>query len=247
MPSLYLKVWGGLASGRSSTKWISRPLLRNAITCNRSTTVCARNSISSKIEASGQKEMVVPVRPRGAGPVASSLPVGLPPFSNSMTWCLPSRSISSNSRRGKGVDHRDADSVEAAGYLVPAAFAELRPCVEDGQDDLGRRLPLVLGHRPRRDAATVITDLDPAIGQKGDVDAGAEPGHGLIHRVVDDLPDEVVEPGGAGRPDVHPGPFPDWIQTFKNGDVAGVVRGFTHVPHVLGFQRHRRALSTLFD
>ncbi len=85
MPSLYLKVCGGLAPGRSSTKWISRPLLRNAITCRRSTTVWARNSISSKMVGSGQKLTVVPVRPWGAGPVTSSLPVGFPPSSNSIT------------------------------------------------------------------------------------------------------------------------------------------------------------------
>ena len=35
-------------------------------------TVWARNSTSSKIELSGQNETVVPVRPRGAGPVAAA-------------------------------------------------------------------------------------------------------------------------------------------------------------------------------
>ncbi len=98
MPSLYLKTWDALPSGRSSTKRISRPLLRKAITCRRSITVWARNSTSSKMVASGQKVTVVPVRPRGALPVTSSLPTGLPPSLNSRTWWSPSLSISSSSR-----------------------------------------------------------------------------------------------------------------------------------------------------
>src|ERR1700692_2448258 len=59
MPSLYLKVWDILPSGRSSTKRISRPLLRHAITCSRSITVLARNS------------------PVGAGPPPRGLPGAL--------------------------------------------------------------------------------------------------------------------------------------------------------------------------
>ena len=54
------------------------------MTWRRSITVWARNSTSSKIVGSGQNDTVVPVRPRGALPVTSSLPVGLPPSANSM-------------------------------------------------------------------------------------------------------------------------------------------------------------------
>ena len=51
-------------SARSSTKTISRPLLRNAIVCRRSSTVRATNSVPSatKIVGSGQNVTVVPVR-----------------------------------------------------------------------------------------------------------------------------------------------------------------------------------------
>ena len=40
----------------------------------RSSTVAARNFVSSKTVASGQNDTVVPVRPRGALPTTSSLP-----------------------------------------------------------------------------------------------------------------------------------------------------------------------------
>jgi hypothetical protein len=83
-------------------------LLRNAITWSRSATVERRSSTSSNTSGSGQKVTVVPVRPRGALPVDFSGPFGtpariLPPRwrtgSYSCTQCLPSRSISSTSRR----------------------------------------------------------------------------------------------------------------------------------------------------
>jgi hypothetical protein len=68
------------------------------MTCNRSSTVWARKSVSSKIVGSGQNVTMVPVRPRGAGPTISSGPFGLPPSTNSSRWRFPSRSISSNNR-----------------------------------------------------------------------------------------------------------------------------------------------------
>ena len=104
MPPLYLYVVFATGSVRSSTKRISRPLFKNAMICMRSTIVCARNSVSSKTEASGQKVTVVPVRGSpvvrsfGAGPTAVIFFLSLPPFSNSASQCLPSRSTSRMTR-----------------------------------------------------------------------------------------------------------------------------------------------------
>src|SRR5205823_3019521 len=51
---------------------------------------------------------------------------------------------------------------------------------------------------------------------------------GLIDGVVEQLVDELVEAAEAGRADVHPGPEPDRLETFEDGDVlCGVVR-FSH-------------------
>ena len=121
---------------------------------------------------------------------------------------------------GQGVDHRDPDAVQAAGDLVAATLAELPAGVEHGQDHLGGRLPLVLLHRAGRDPPAVVDHPDPAVGQQGHVDLRAVAGHGLVHRVVDDLPHQVVQAGRAGRSDVHPRPLPDRVQTLQNGDVA---------------------------
>ena len=103
MPPLYLNVVLVTGSVRSSVKRISSPLFKKAMICIRSTIVWARNSVSSKMVPSGQKVTVVPVlgspvlRSFGAGPVAETLRLTLPPFSNSASQCWPSRSMSSRS------------------------------------------------------------------------------------------------------------------------------------------------------
>src|SRR6185295_17172675 len=63
-----------------------------------------------------------------------------------------------------------------------------------------------------------------AVGQQGDVDAGAVPGHRLVDRVVDDLVDQVVQTRRAGGSDVHAGPLTDRFETLENGDVLGGIR-----------------------
>ena len=126
---------------------------------------------------------------------------------------------------GQRVHDRDADAVEAARHLVAAA-AELAAGVEHGEHDLGRALALVLPRRERidRDAAAVVDDLAPAVGEQCDADPGAMAGHRLVDRVVDDLPDQVVQARQARGTDVHPGTFTDRVEPLEDLDRVGVVR-----------------------
>ena len=56
--------------------------------------------------------------------------------------------------------------------------------------------------------------------------------HRLVDGVVENLPDEMVEPGRADAADIHAGALADGLQSFENGDVfGGVVRG-CHVYNV---------------
>ena len=50
-----------------------------------------------------------------------------------------------------------------------------------------------------------------------------KPGHRLVDRVVDDLPDEVVQARRAGGTDVHARPFADRVEALEHLDVLGAV------------------------
>ncbi len=123
---------------------------------------------------------------------------------------------------GHRVHHRDAHAVESAGDLVTAS-AELSSGVQHGQSHLGARLRLVLRVRVGGNASPVVGNPAAAVGQQGHVDAGAVPCHGLVDRVVDQLPHAVVEAAEAGRPDVHPGSFPDRLEALEDHDLLGSV------------------------
>ena len=122
---------------------------------------------------------------------------------------------------GKGVDHRGAHPVEAAGNLVGAA-AELAAGVERGHHrlqcaDIGGRMWI------HGDAPAVVGHRNPPVGGDLHVHGVAMPGHGLVHRVVQYFDDHVLQPGQAGAADVHPRPHPHRLQPLQHGDVGGVV------------------------
>jgi hypothetical protein len=94
--------------------------------------------------------------------------------------------------------------------------------VQDGEDDLGRRLLLLL-HDRDRDATAVVGDRHRVVGVHDHVDDGAVPGEGLVDGVVDDLPHEVVQAAQAGRADVHAGPLAHRLEALEDGDVRRVV------------------------
>ena len=69
-----------------------------------------------------------------------------------------------------------------------------------------------------RDAAAVVGDLDAAVLEDSHVDFGRVAGHGFVDRVVDDLPDQMVQAALAGGADIHARTFADGLQSFENGD-----------------------------
>jgi hypothetical protein len=120
------------------------------------------------------------------------------------------------------VDDARADAVEAARGLV-AAVLELAARVEHGEDHLQRALlrARVLVYR---DASTVVLDRHRrSVGVQRDPDVRREAVHRLVHAVVENLPDQVVEADRSHAADVHAGTFPDRIETLENGDVFGGV------------------------
>ena len=74
-----------------------------------------------------------------------------------------------------------------------------------------------------RDAAAVVDDRDRVVDVQRDVDLVAVPGQRLVDRVVDDLVDEVMQPGRAGRADVHRRPLAHRLEAFEDLDLVGAV------------------------
>ena len=130
---------------------------------------------------------------------------------------MPSRLTSTSSFVGQGVDDRDAYAVQTAGDLVALA-AELAAGVQDGEDDLDRRL-LELGVLVDRDASAVVGDADRVVRVDDDIDVGAVAGERLVDGVVDDFVDEMVQALRARGADVHAGPLADGLEPFEYLDV----------------------------
>ena len=123
---------------------------------------------------------------------------------------------------GKRVDARDADAVQATGHLVAVA-AELAARVENRQDDLERGHVLALGVLSDRDAAAVVYARERAVFVYHCFDFGAVACEGLVHGVVDNLVDQVVQAARTGRADVHTGALAHMLETFENLNVPSIV------------------------
>ena len=122
------------------------------------------------------------------------------------------------------VDDRAAHAVQATGNLV-SAVAELATRMQHGehQGQAGDSLGGVDGHR---DAAAVVGHPAPTAVQQFDGDVIAVAGQGFVHRVVDDLVDQMMQAAFAGRSDVHSGTHPDGLETFQHLDLGGAVGTF---------------------
>ena len=81
--------------------------------------------------------------------------------------------------------------MQAAGNLVSSS-AELAAGVQDGQADLHRRAP-DLGMDAHGEAAAVVLHGAGAVLVERDDDLIAEARQGLVHRIIDDLVDQMVQ------------------------------------------------------
>ena len=95
------------------------------------------------------------------------------------------------------------------------------------------------GHAP-----SVVGDLNRAVRENSNLDVARVACHGLVDRVVDDFPDEVVQPAGVGRADVHARASPNRIQAFEDLDAGCVVLVGRRLlgPAAFGFLRFGRRL-----
>jgi hypothetical protein len=73
------------------------------------------------------------------------------------------------------------------------------------------------------DAPAVVGDATPPVRQKLDGDLVAIARHRLVHGVVYDLVNEVMEPARAGRSDVHTRSLAHGLEALQHRDVFGCV------------------------
>ena len=216
--------------------------------CIRSVMVWARNSVSSRIDPSGQNVTVVPVRGSpvdrsiGEGPVAAILRFTFPPFSNSASQRCPSRSISRINRVESAFTTEIPDAVESPGDLVTLP-AELAAGVQRGENDFGRRHLRVLRMRPDGNSRAVVSHPAPSVGQQRHIDPRGPARHGFVDRVVDHFPHQVVQSRRPGRADVHPRTLAHGLESFEDRDITLAVGTVLRSCNSINLYRHRRALS----
>ncbi len=154
------------------------------------------NSVLGKMVGSGVKVIVVPV-PRTAPFNFCSLVFGFPFGKHHPVL----RTVAANDGRhflGQCVDDRGTDAVQAAGRLVVVAV-KLAAGVQNGQHHFQGRL-FCFGMFVDGDPAAVVGDGDrAAVLVQRDRDLRCVPVHRFVDRVVDDLPDQVVQPGRCRR------------------------------------------------
>ncbi len=109
------------------------------------------------------------------------------------------------------VDDGDADAVQAAGNFVGIAV-EFSAGMKNGHDDFGGGL-FFRGVHVDGDAAAVVDYGDAVVVVHGDVDLVAEAGHGFVHGIVGNFPDQMVETHFTGGADVHGGALADGFET----------------------------------
>ena len=125
-------------------------------------------------------------------------------------------------RFGERIDDRKTDAVQAAGRLIDLA-AELAAGVKRREDHLEGGLVLELRVRVDRDAAPIVGHCHRAIGVQRQLDPVRMAGDGLVHRIVEQLGDQVMHRAGVGAADIHARSTPDRLEPFQDFDVLGGV------------------------
>ena len=127
---------------------------------------------------------------------------------------------------GKGIHHGRPNAVQTArGDVV--GTVEFTPGMQRGQNDLdgGQLLDGVLVHWY---PAAIVRDRDRAtILVQRHIDLGGIPVRGLVDGVVDNLPQQVVQPRFAGPADIHARPLSNGLEPFEDLDILAGIR-FAH-------------------
>lgn len=121
---------------------------------------------------------------------------------------------------GQRIDHRDADSVQAARNLIGVA-AELAAGMQGGQNDLEGAFVGEARVRIDRDAPAVVAHADGSIDGQIDIDDLGIASHRLVHGVIKDFRHQMMEGAFVGSANVHAGAPTHRFKPFQHFDAAG--------------------------
>ena len=77
-----------------------------------------------------------------------------------------------------------------------------------------------------RDAAAIVADRQETVGTEFHFDEGGMAGQRLVHRVVDDLGEQMMQRLLVGAADIHAWTAAHRLEAFQHLDVARGVAGF---------------------
>ncbi len=127
--------------------------------------------------------------------------------------------------RGQRVHHRDADAVQTARGLVDLGV-ELAAGMQRAHDDFERGFFREFRMRIDRNAAAIVGDGQKSVGAEFHLDERGMARQRLVHRIVDDFGEQMVQRLLIGAADVHARPAPHRLEAFEDFDVARGIAGF---------------------
>ena len=127
--------------------------------------------------------------------------------------------------RGQRIHHRHADAVQAARGLVNLGV-ELAAGMQRAHDDFERGFFREFRMRIDRNAAAVVGHGQESVGAQFHFDEGGMARQRLVHGIVDDLGEQMVQRLFVGAADIHAGPAPYRLEAFQHLDIGRGVAGF---------------------
>ena len=121
--------------------------------------------------------------------------------------------------RRQRVDDGDADAVQTARGLVDLGV-EFAAGMQRAHDDFERRFLRKFRMRIDRDAAAVVGDGQKAVGAQFHLDEGGVARQRLVHGIVDDFGEQMMQRLFVGAADIHAGPAAHRLEPFEHLDVG---------------------------
>ena len=125
----------------------------------------------------------------------------------------------------KSIYNRRTYTVKTAAGLI-CVIVKFSACMKGGKYHSGCRHSFFMHFH--RNTTSVIPNGTGAVFFQADGDLGTETSQMLVHCIVHDLIDQVVQPLRPNSSNIHTRPFPDCLQSFQDGYTVCIVLFLCH-------------------